>query len=175
MIARLFKWFLAAFRSPWVQRDVRPPTPIVERQDTLLRDVRLAQEKSEIDNAAKRHQERMAKYAAWSEPQAIEERRIAHMEAAEAALAKGRAMSQHAREALGMPLEDPPLPPEADLPKEMRGQSVSTIRAMLRQQSWTYDGTAWRHPKPKFNIAEGPIERCWRQERMPSSIWEDDE
>ncbi len=171
MVKRLLKWLLSAFRSPWVERE--PPTapaPIVEKADMLRREIRLAQERAEIENAAKRHQHKMAQYQAWSEPEAVNQRRIAHEEAAAAALAKAQAMSKHAREALGMPLEDPPLPPEAELPKEMRGQAPSTIRAMLRQKNWTYDGSGWKPPKPKFAVQEGPLERCWRQERAPSAI-----
>lgn len=171
---RLLKWLLAAFRSPWVEREPRPPAAIVEKADAVLREVRLAQERAEIENAAKRHQERMAKYQAWVQPEAIETRRLEHAAAAAAALEKAQAMSRYAREALGMPLEDPPLPPEAELPKEMRGQAASTIRAMLRQKSWTYDGSGWKPPKPKFTVQEGSIERCWRPTQMPNHM-EDDE
>lgn len=172
---RLLKWLLSAFRSPWVERE--PPTApaaIVEKADLIRREIRLAQERAEIENAAKRHQQRMAKYSAWVQPDAIESRRREHEEAAAAALAKGQAMSKHAREALGMPLEDPPLPPEAELPKEMRGQAASTVRAMLRQKSWTYDGSGWKPPKPKFAVQEGPTERCWRPEQAPAHLADDD-
>ncbi len=178
------KWLLSAFSRPTPLPPPREPTPIVDEIDILLRDVRLAQEKAEIYYAAKRHADRMAKIAAWSQPEAVEERRIAHEAAAAAALAKGLEMSRHAREALGMPYEDPPLPPRDQIPEkiyatdgsEMRtkGQSDSTLRAMLRQANWTYDGSGWKPPKPKFAIAEGPIERCWRTEFAPT-VFKDDE
>ena len=181
---RLLKWLLSAFR-PAPLPPPREPTPIVDEIDILLRDVRLAQEKAEIENAAKRHAERMAKIAAWSAPEAIEERRIAHEAAAAAALEKAQAMSRHAREALGMPYEDPPLPPRDQIPEkiyatdgsEMRtkGQSDSTLRAMLRQANWSYDGCGWHPPKPKFAVVEGPIERCWRLEMAPAALKDDDE
>lgn len=173
---RLFKWLLAAFRAPWVEREPprELPPAIVEKADALMREVRLAQERAEIENAARRHQKRMASYHEWARPENVEARRVEHEAAAKAALEKAQTMSRHAREALGMPLEDPPLPPKDQLPKEMCGQSPSTIRAMLRHQSWTYDGRGWKPPKPAFRVAEG-MERCWRQERMTKHIGDDDE
>jgi hypothetical protein len=176
-LKRLLKRILSAFRSPWNNRvdvDRLAPPAIIEKADQVLREVRLAQERAEIDNAARRHADRMARFRAWCAAENIEARRIEHEASAAAALEKAQAMSKHAREALGMPLEDPPLPPEDQLPKEMRGQAVSTIRAMLRQKNWTYDGSGWKPPKPKFAVVEGPIERCWRQEFAPTVLKEDE-
>ncbi len=90
--------------------------------------VQAAQELAAIKNAAIRHEERMAKYRAWVTPEAIAERKKRHEEEAAAALEQGMAM----RRAAGLPDEDEPIPEV--LPTYMKGQSPSTIRAMLRQE-----------------------------------------
>lgn len=81
-----------------------------------------AQSESEIKNAIKRHQLRMAEYRAWVEPKAIAERLAKHEAEAAAALARAKLM---VGERKLLPVPDP-------LPKEMVGQSASTIQAMLR-------------------------------------------
>lgn len=77
---------------------------------------------AEAKNAARRHAHRMQMYADWVKPEAIEERRREHEAAAEAALMLGL---QAARVQEDIPIPYP-------LPKHMVGQSLSTIRAMLR-------------------------------------------
>ncbi len=79
-----------------------------------------AQSFHEIINAAKRHMARMAKFAAWVEPDAIKERQEQHAKD----LAKGLEIAKE-REKYLLPVPDP-------LPLEMIGQSPSTIQAMLR-------------------------------------------
>ncbi len=69
-----------------------------------------------------RHMARMARYAAWVTPEAIKERRELFEAEAAAALAHAKTF---ARDLEVLPVPDP-------LPKEMQGQSASTIQAMLR-------------------------------------------
>jgi hypothetical protein len=66
----------------------------------------------------RRHVDRMAKFKAWVDPEAIKLRREQHEKAAAAALIK-------VHDRVLLPVPDP-------LPPEMRGQSASTIQAMLR-------------------------------------------
>lgn len=73
----------------------------------------------------------------WSKPENIVARIRKFEEEAHACLEKANFMSKHLREYLGLPDEDPPLPDP--LPKDMVGQSSSTIRAMLRQQEYEFD------------------------------------
>lgn len=87
--------------------------------------VQEAQRKAEIKNAAIRHAERMAKYAAWVLPEAIAERKERHEREAAESLAR-------TKEALGITGEEEPLPDEKDLPPHIRGQSASTIRSWMK-------------------------------------------
>lgn len=114
------------------------------RAYSLSSAVQEAQLKAEIKNAAVRHQERMAKYKAWVDPDAIAERKERHALEAKAAFSSTRA-------ALGLTGDEvlKPLPAEKDLPPHMRGQSESTVRAWMKSQ-WT--------PEPevvRFSIEEG--------------------
>lgn len=86
-----------------------------------------AQSEAEIKNAIKRHRARMAMYNDWVKPEAIALRWKEHEEAAERAL-----------KAAGPPRELLPVPDP--LPVHMKGQSPSTIQAMLR--------SGWE-PEPK--------------------------
>lgn len=86
--------------------------------------VQEAQKKAELKNAAIRHAERMAKYAAWVQPEAIAERKERHEREAAESLAR-------LKEILG-PREEEPLPDEKDLPPHIRGQSASTIRSWMK-------------------------------------------
>lgn len=106
---------------------------IIEQADAMTLKVQEAQSLAEIKNAARRHAERMAFFKAWVHPKAIAERKERHERDAFAALAMAHEMSSQARKALGLD-EDPPLPDAKDLPPHMRGQSPSTIRAMLRHE-----------------------------------------
>ncbi len=76
-------------------------------------------------------------YIEWSKPENIAARLKQYEEEAPKALERGLKMKEQIRKDLNIPLEDPPLPKE--LSKEMRGQSESTIRAMLRQESMEYN------------------------------------
>lgn len=78
----------------------------------------------ELRNAMKRHMERMARFAAWVTPEAVKDRREAYEKAAVEALELGKSL---ARTFEPIPVPDP-------LPKEMIGQSPSTIQAMLRHK-----------------------------------------
>lgn len=100
------------------------PNAIIQEADSMARKVQEAQEMAAIKNAAKRHAERMAKYRAWVDPEAIARRREQHEREAAAALAATKA-------ALGT-TEEEPIPD--DLPPHMRGQSPSTIRKMLKHE-----------------------------------------
>ncbi len=100
---------------------------IICEVDYLSPEVQEAQRKAEFRNAAIRHAERMAAYAAWVKPEAIAERKEKHEREAAESLAQTRA-------ALGITGESEPLPDEKDLPKEMRGQAPSTIRAWLKHE-----------------------------------------
>ncbi len=77
---------------------------------------------AELRNAMKRHQERMAKYKGWVDPEAIKLRWAEFEKASAAALERGKRMG---RELELLPVPDP-------LPKHMVGQSASAIQAMLR-------------------------------------------
>ncbi len=117
---------------------------IIIQDESMSMAVQEAQLKADLKNAAKRHAERMEKYTDWVKPEEIAKRWAKHEEGAAAALALAKSESAAAREALGLPAEDPPLPDEKDLPKHMRGQSPSTIRAMLRQEKgWIVEKGLW--------------------------------
>ena len=79
----------------------------------------MAQSLAEINNAIKRHQERMEHFLAWVDPKAVAARKLRLEEEADAAL-----------KAAGPPRKSLPVP--EPLPPEMVGQPLSTIQAMLR-------------------------------------------
>lgn len=83
-------------------------------------DAAAAQSMSEIKNAMKRHMARMAKFAAWVEPDAIKARQEQHAKDVERGLEIAKERAKYL-----LPVPDP-------LPLEMIGQSPSTIQAMLR-------------------------------------------
>ncbi len=74
----------------------------------------------------------------WVKPENVAARIKKLEEEAPAALARAKEMSKAIREQFGLPEEDPPLPPDDELPKHMRGQQASTIRAMLRQEGYEF-------------------------------------
>jgi hypothetical protein len=157
---RFIKFLLSAFKpnagiSNIDISSVSSPAPIVEEIDALRMQIQQAQDLAEAKNQAIRHADRMRQYQAWVEPDAIRERAEEHERNAAAALEKALEMSRYAREQLGMPLEDPPLPPPEMLTKEMRGQATSTIRAMLRQENWKYESDGWHPPvRPGIRVTE---------------------
>lgn len=78
-----------------------------------------------------------AEYAEWSKPENIELRKKELEERAPAALELAKKMSKEIREFFNLPSDDPLLP--ENVPEHMKGQSPSTIRAMLRQEDYEYD------------------------------------
>ncbi len=100
--------------------------PIISEANMLSPAVQDAQKKAEIKNAAIRHGERMAAYAAWIDPKAMAERKEQNERESKESLARTKA-------ALGIG-ELEPLPDLSTLPPEVRCQQPSYIRAWLRQQ-----------------------------------------
>ncbi len=149
------------------------PISIIEQADMKIKAVQEAQAEAEIKNAAIRHMKRMAFYKHWSSPEEIKKRQEEHEARAGAALARAKLMSDSAREALGIP-EDPPLPDEKDLPAHMRGQSPSTIRAMLRHER------GYSLEKPKIELAAEDVVRIlnavpkktlWESPKWYQTFW----
>lgn len=101
----------------------------VMKADVLGLAVSAAQQEAEIKNAAKRQAERQAKFDAWIDPEAMTSRRILNdLKAFKSLLA--------IKDAGGMALPVP-LPSDDQLPKHMRGQQPSTVRAwMARHPDW---------------------------------------
>lgn len=100
------------------------PIGIIMQIDSKMLEVQAAQDMAGILDVAKRKQQKLNEIKAWSDPEAVAARYKKHEEDAAAALERGKLM---ANEYEDIPIPDP-------LPKEMRGQSLSTIRAMLRQR-----------------------------------------
>lgn len=105
-------------------KDLDQPIGIIEQSQAVS--VQQAQQQAEILNAAKRQAERQEKYEAWSDPDAMQYRKLLHdkkaFESLQALKASGEFADNHSD----------PLPDESELPKEMRGQQPSTIRAWMR-------------------------------------------
>ncbi len=109
-----FYYFLASFGTP--------------RQKAIA--IRTIEYESILEARAKitltdRSEEKASAYKEWSKPENIALRVREHNERALAALEAGRRMS-------GRPIDETPIPPDSELPPHIRGQSVSTIRAYLR-------------------------------------------
>lgn len=105
-------------------KTIDPSNAAVAQADITTQAVQAAQDEAAIKNAAKRQAERQAKFDAWVDPEAMVHRRALNdlkaIESLWALRASGNAVTQT------------PIPPPEELPKELRGQSPSTIRAMLR-------------------------------------------
>lgn len=101
-------------------RDLERPAHI---QDAETEAVAQAQSTAELRNAMRRHMDRMGKFKDWVKPEAIAARLREHEEQAAAALTRAKEMLGQQRPIL--PVPDP-------LPSFMKGQSPSTIQAMLR-------------------------------------------
>lgn len=103
---------------------MKDPIGIIEESQAV--GVQQAQQQAEILNAAKRQAERQEKYEAWSDPEAIQYRKLLHekksFESLMALKVSGAFAENHSD----------PIPPDSELPKEMRGQQPSTIRAWMR-------------------------------------------
>jgi hypothetical protein len=99
---------------------------IIDEAFYLSADVQEAQMKAEMKNAAIRRAERKAFHDEWIKPENIAKRKEENERVAAASLAR-------IREALNIG-EPEPIPPDDQLPRHMRGQSPSTIRAFLRHQ-----------------------------------------
>ncbi len=100
--------------------------PIISEANMLAPAVQDAQKKAEIKNAAIRHGQRMAAYAAWVEPKAMAERKERHEREAAASLASIKAALDIGE--LG------PLPDLSTLPPDVRCQQPSYIRKWLAHQ-----------------------------------------
>lgn len=100
-------------------------TPSIQHQaDTILQQVQAAQAEAAIKNAAIRQAERQAKMDAWQDPEIMQHRHAVHI--------KGAIESLWSLREAGQCEVQPPVPPDSELPKHMRGQQPSTIRAWLR-------------------------------------------
>jgi hypothetical protein len=97
---------------------------IIDEAFYLSADVQEAQMKAEMKNAAIRRAERKAFHDEWVKPEAIAKRREENETASAASLASLRSI-------VG---ELEPIPPRETLPKHLRDQSDSTIRAFLRHE-----------------------------------------
>lgn len=102
----------------------------------------IAQVEASIMNKARYDAEKMRKFKEWVLPEEIAKRLAIWQVEAEEAKQKGIELKKAIREAQGLPLDDPELPDP--LPKHMQGQSESTIRAMLRQESWAFDKESFK-------------------------------
>ncbi len=96
---------------------------IVDHADANVMAVQQAQDLAAIKNAAKRQAERQEKYELWSDPEAMEYRRILH--------AKESFESLRALKVSGQCVLQCPVPPDSELPKHLRGQQPSTLRKLL--------------------------------------------
>lgn len=103
-------------------------------EESHFEEAAAAQSLQNIKDAAERHMRRMAQYTAWVEPEAQKLRYEQFLKDSEAALERGKAMAFHSEEFLHAAFPDP-------LPKEMRGQSPSTIRIMLKDTHKIVNGT----------------------------------
>ncbi|MES2347847.1 MAG: hypothetical protein V4641_09800 [Pseudomonadota bacterium] len=99
---------------------------IIAEAKILAPSVESAQREAETRNAAKRQAERQAKMDAWQDPEAMAYRKAVHEKGAIESLWELRANGQCAID------RDVPVPPDSELPKHMRGQAPSTVRAFLR-------------------------------------------
>lgn len=112
----------------------KPSLVDVEKMDDAVRLEQAAKTQISLTGSA---QERHEKTLAWSKPENIALRLDEFERQSEKAIEAGRQLSREIRTAMGMPLEDPPLPDP--LPEHLIGQSESTIRAFLRYEKWEYD------------------------------------
>ncbi len=85
-----------------------------------------------------RTEEKRIAYREWSKPENIAIRMEELEKKAPIVLARAKEMSRLARLELGLPPEDPPLPPMSELTEEMRRQQPSMIRIMLKDSGWEY-------------------------------------
>ncbi len=106
-------------------KDLEKPAHILQDE---MSQAAAAQTDAEIQNGIKRFKERMEHYRTWVDPKNIAERWRTYAESSKAALEAGKAAGRN--------LE--PLPVPDPLPAHMKGQSPSTIQAMLRN-GWKPD------------------------------------
>ncbi len=105
--------------------------------DQLSIEVNAAQELAELRNQEEYKQRHLKAMLAMCTPEAIAARQAEYHATFEAATKAGLTLKKLIRAELGLPEDDPPLPDP--LPSHMKGQAESTIRAMLRQESWIWD------------------------------------
>lgn len=111
---------------------------IIFNFDDKMHEAQQAQLMAEIRNQAIRHAAMMAKHREWVKPEEIARRVLEQKKAAAAALERGKLMS--GRELELIPVPDP-------LPKHMKGQSASTIQAMLRHERGLTE-EVWKRDSP---------------------------
>lgn len=117
--------------------------PIGIYEDAIVRqasfEVQMAQDVQAIMDEATYKRRRRGALLALCTPEAIADRKALYDATFAAATEAGLQLKKQIRAELGLPDDDPPLPDP--LPKEMKGQSESTIRAMLRHENWEWDKT----------------------------------
>ncbi len=112
-------------------KDLDSSTSIVDVADAKLLAVQQAQELAAIKNASIRQAERQEKMELWSDPDAMAYRLILHNKKAFESL---QSMKRDGHYKVQVPL-----PPESELPKEMRGQQPSTVRAWMATEPKYYN------------------------------------
>lgn len=125
-------------------REGRLDSPIGIYENAVMRqvsvEVQIAQEVAEIQNLAEYRARKKANLLFACTPEEIAKRQAEYHETFAKATESGLRLKKKIRAELGLPEDDPPLPDP--LPLEMKGQSESTIRAMLRHDKWEWDKTS---------------------------------
>ncbi len=104
-------------------KDLDQPIGIIEQSQMSA--VQQAQQQAEIMNAAKRQAERAEKYEAWSDPDAVQHRKLLHEKKAFESLLALKMSGQFAEN------HSDPLPDPSELPPEVRIQQPSYIRKWM--------------------------------------------
>ncbi len=130
------------------------PSSVVDVADANVMAVQQAQDLAAIKNAAKRQAERQAKYEVWSDPEAMQYRKILHEKEAFESLQRLKASGNYVLQ--------PPVPSDADLPKELRGQQPSTIRAFLAgNPDWQKKSAAYRDEIEKKELRRNELRKLY--------------
>ncbi len=104
--------------------ETNAPISIIDVADANVLAVQQAQELAAIRNDAIRQAERTEKLEAWQDPDAMANRKMLNDRQA--------FLSLQALKAAGECELETPLPADSELPKHMRGQQPSTVRAWIR-------------------------------------------
>ncbi len=105
--------------------------------EQLGSDVRLAQSLAEAANLLEFSARHTNAWKALCTPEEIAKRKEEHEKMAALALENGLTLAKSFKEYLGL-TEDDDIPIPDELPAHMKGQSISTIKAMLRQERDTH-------------------------------------